>query len=142
MKFPYHGQGNGVPGRGAGGHEQAADAGDAARHHGEEETPSATPLVHDHPAHEIRGDFHGGADEEAQMRIDAQISRVESQPIVDQRVGQPVEGDDEEVPAGHGVVPEQNPHAGIVLGSGGFLFKGGHLVRFLLFLLLQNKEST
>ena len=81
----------------------------------------ATPLVHDIPAHEIRGNFYRGTDKEAQMRTDAQISRVESQAVVDQRVGQPVESDDEKVAASYRIVQEKDPHAGVMLGSGGFL---------------------
>ena len=54
------------------------------------------------------------------MRTDAQISRVESQTVVDQRVGQPVESDDEEIASSHRIVEEEDPHAGIVLGSDGF----------------------
>ena len=55
------------------------------------------------------------------MRTDAQISRVESQAVVDQRVGQPVESDDEKVAASYRIVQEKDPHAGVMLGSGGFL---------------------
>ena len=69
------------------GNKHAADAGNASRHHGGKEDPSASPIVHEVPSYKIGGYLHRRADEEAQMRAHAQIGRVERQAVVDQGIG-------------------------------------------------------
>ena len=78
-------------------HEHAADAGDAPGGHGGEEDPPSAPLVHDVPAHEVGGDLHRRADEEAQKGVDVEICGVEAEPVVHHGVGEPVERDQDEV---------------------------------------------
>ena len=71
------------------GDQDAADARDAAGDHGEEEDPPPAPLVHRVPAHEVGGHLHGRADEEPQIRVDAQVGRVERQPVVHDGIHEP-----------------------------------------------------
>ena len=71
------------------GDEDAADARDAPGDHGEEEDPPAAPLVHGVPAHEVGGHLDRRADEETQVRVHAQVGRVEGQPVVHDGVHEP-----------------------------------------------------
>ena len=99
-------------------HEDAADPRDATRGHGGEEHPPAPPLVHGIPAHEVGGDLHGRTDEEAEEGVDVEVGRVEGEAVVDERVGQPVEGDEHPVAAGHRVVQQQDEDGGSPLRLG------------------------
>ena len=96
-------------------HEHAAYSSQSSRRHGGEQYPPPPPLVHRVPAHKVRRDLHGSADEEPQERVDVQVGRVEAEAVVDEGVGEPVEGDQHEVAPGLGVVHEEHDHGGRLL---------------------------
>ena len=61
-------------------HEHAADAGDAASHHGREEDPPPAPPVHQVPADEVGRHLDGAADEEAlKSGVNSEIARKKFQ---------------------------------------------------------------